>query len=127
MAMPAEGVASLYRNAIEDVVLFLKKHHDNNYMIWNLSEHEYDVEKFDNQVRFCVSCLIKIALAHPCPFCCAAPRIFILMVQFASLPLIMLPFSGAEPRCAGFGCLPLFFLSEAPLWGHLPEAHPRTC
>lgn len=60
MAMPAEGVASFYRNAIEDVVEFLKKHHGNNYMIWNLSEHEYDVEKFDNQVCFsrpCVSAL----------------------------------------------------------------------
>jgi hypothetical protein len=51
MGVPAKGLSSVYRNHINDVVTFLKKHHGSNYMVWNLSEKKYKTEKFDNQVR----------------------------------------------------------------------------
>jgi len=50
MGIPASGLDGIYRNHIKDVENFLKTKHPNNFMIWNLSEKEYNEEKFDNQV-----------------------------------------------------------------------------
>ena len=38
------------RNRIEDVSRELKTHHDGHFMVWNLSEEQYDYNLFDNQV-----------------------------------------------------------------------------
>lgn len=74
MSFPSQGLTSVWRNSIDDVrayffllsiLFFLKKsslhckvckllntHHPNAFMIWNLSEHKYNYDKFDFQVRF---------------------------------------------------------------------------
>lgn len=50
MGFPANAVEGMYRNNLEDVALMLKKKHNNKFMIWNLSEREYDYQKVDNMV-----------------------------------------------------------------------------
>ena len=51
MGFPASGLESAWRNHIDDVAKFLKTSHPNSFMIWNLSEREYDYGKFDNQLQ----------------------------------------------------------------------------
>ncbi len=51
MGFPASGLESAWRNHIDDVATFLKHHHEGYFMIWNLSEREYDYSKFDNQLQ----------------------------------------------------------------------------
>jgi hypothetical protein len=51
MGFPASGLESAWRNHIDDVAKFLKTSHPNCFMIWNLSEREYDYGKFDNQLQ----------------------------------------------------------------------------
>ena len=51
MAVPSSGIDGIYRNHIKDVEDFLKTNHPGKFMVWNLSEKEYNEEKFDNQVR----------------------------------------------------------------------------
>ena len=51
MGFPASGLESAWRNHIDDVAKFLKTQHPDKFMIWNLSEKEYDYSKFDNQLQ----------------------------------------------------------------------------
>eukprot|EP01091_Cochliopodium_minus_P018634 TRINITY_DN7614_c0_g1_i1.p1 TRINITY_DN7614_c0_g1~~TRINITY_DN7614_c0_g1_i1.p1 ORF type:complete len:679 (-),score=154.91 TRINITY_DN7614_c0_g1_i1:367-2403(-) len=50
MGLPASGLQTIWRNNIDSVAKFLKTNHKNHFMIWNLSEKEYDYSKFDNQL-----------------------------------------------------------------------------
>eukprot|EP01113_Clastostelium_recurvatum_P041977 TRINITY_DN6758_c0_g1_i4.p1 TRINITY_DN6758_c0_g1~~TRINITY_DN6758_c0_g1_i4.p1 ORF type:complete len:437 (+),score=111.09 TRINITY_DN6758_c0_g1_i4:102-1412(+) len=50
MGFPASGIEGVYRNHIDDVALVLKKNHPGSYMIWNLSNRDYDYSKLDDQV-----------------------------------------------------------------------------
>eukprot|EP01103_Thecamoeba_quadrilineata_P010667 TRINITY_DN2363_c0_g1_i1.p1 TRINITY_DN2363_c0_g1~~TRINITY_DN2363_c0_g1_i1.p1 ORF type:complete len:592 (+),score=102.36 TRINITY_DN2363_c0_g1_i1:71-1846(+) len=50
MAIPAKGFGTLWRNNIDEVSEMLKQYHENNYMIWNLSEIAYDYQKFDQRI-----------------------------------------------------------------------------
>ena len=51
MAIPARGLESAWRNDINDVSAMLRRYHNGHYMIWNLSDTEYDYQKFDDNVR----------------------------------------------------------------------------
>ncbi|KAH3732865.1 phosphatidylinositol-3,4,5-trisphosphate 3-phosphatase [Pelomyxa schiedti] len=52
MSFPADGVASTWRNFIDDVAAFLAtKHGSSHYYVFNLSEKEYDETKFGNKVH----------------------------------------------------------------------------
>jgi len=50
MAMPSEGIQKAFRNSLHDVAALLESEHGNNYMVYNLSEKEYDTSKLNNQV-----------------------------------------------------------------------------
>ncbi|XP_065889210.1 tensin-2-like isoform X2 [Dysidea avara] len=50
MSFPATGLETTYRNDMKDVAKMLKTKHQDNYMIFNLSERSYDISKFNNQV-----------------------------------------------------------------------------
>jgi len=50
MAFPAAGLSSAWRNHIDDVANMLNKYHKNHYMIWNLSDKQYDYSKFDDNI-----------------------------------------------------------------------------
>lgn len=50
MSYPASGMEAMYRNNIDDVARFLKKHHGDNYYIINVSSRLYDYSKFGNRV-----------------------------------------------------------------------------
>lgn len=57
MSFPADGMESAYRNDINEVAYFMKEIHRDNFMIYNLSERDYDYGKFNNQVTtFCSFC-----------------------------------------------------------------------
>lgn len=51
MGLPASGLEAAWRNHIDDVARFLKTQHPDKFMIWNLSEKEYDYSKFNNQLQ----------------------------------------------------------------------------
>lgn len=51
MAFPAAGLESAWRNHIDDVAAMLNQYHKDHYMIWNLSDKDYDYMKFNNNVR----------------------------------------------------------------------------
>ena len=48
MALPGEGVHTLYRNSISDVSRFLADHHGDNYKIINVSGLKYNYELFND-------------------------------------------------------------------------------
>jgi hypothetical protein len=50
MGFPAAAVEGMYRNNLEDVAAFFKRKHSGKFLIWNLSEREYDYSRVDNQV-----------------------------------------------------------------------------
>merc|ERR1712183_784207 len=50
MAFPAAGLESAWRNHIDDVAAMLNQYHKDHYMIWNLSDKDYDYMKFNNNV-----------------------------------------------------------------------------
>ena len=50
MAFPAEGVEATYRNNIDHVASLLKQKHKDHFLLYNLSNREYDVSKFDSKV-----------------------------------------------------------------------------
>ena len=50
MGFPANAVEGMYRNNLEDVAALFKQKHNGKFMIWNLSEREYDYAKMENQV-----------------------------------------------------------------------------
>jgi len=50
MAMPSEGMQTAFRNSLDDVAGLLQTEHGQNYMVYNLSEKEYDTTKFNDQV-----------------------------------------------------------------------------
>lgn len=50
MSFPAAGVESAYRNKIDNVANLFKEKHADHFIIYNLSEREYDYSKFDDQV-----------------------------------------------------------------------------
>jgi protein-tyrosine phosphatase len=47
MAFPADGVEATYRNHIDDVAELLRTNHQNHYLIYNLSNRNYDTTKFE--------------------------------------------------------------------------------
>jgi phosphatidylinositol-3,4,5-trisphosphate 3-phosphatase/dual-specificity protein phosphatase PTEN len=49
MSLPGEGMSGLYRNPIDQVATFLYKNHGPNHIVFNLSGHQYNFQKF-NQV-----------------------------------------------------------------------------
>lgn len=52
MAFPASDlIEKTYRNSIKDVANYFHQHHDNNFMIFNVSSRDYDYKHFDEQVR----------------------------------------------------------------------------
>jgi phosphatidylinositol-3,4,5-trisphosphate 3-phosphatase/dual-specificity protein phosphatase PTEN len=63
MSYPAKGFESLYRNRIEDVSSFIKKNHEKNFLVINLSNRTYDYIHFDNKVYD-----VKWPDHYPCPF-----------------------------------------------------------
>ena len=63
MAYPADGLESIFRNHINDVVTFLTKYHDGRYLIINASNRYYDNEKFDGRVV-----QMEWPNHYPCPF-----------------------------------------------------------
>lgn len=50
MALPAQGIKSIYKNSIEDVSSFIKEKHGDDFVIVNLGDHEYDHEFFSGNV-----------------------------------------------------------------------------
>ena len=50
MGFPGSGTRPT-QNRIEHVASVLKERHEGQYMIWNLSEEEYDYQMFDSQVQ----------------------------------------------------------------------------
>lgn len=50
MGFPGDGLRSLYRNNGVQIAAFLHQYHPNHFMIFNLSQLEYDKDKFDNNV-----------------------------------------------------------------------------
>uniref|UniRef100_A0A7S1YLF9 Phosphatidylinositol-3,4,5-trisphosphate 3-phosphatase n=1 Tax=Sexangularia sp. CB-2014 TaxID=1486929 RepID=A0A7S1YLF9_9EUKA len=50
MSFPGSGLESIWRNSMSEVIKFLGTKHENLYMIWNLSEREYDYSAFDNRI-----------------------------------------------------------------------------
>ena len=51
MSFPASGIEKLYRNNINSVVNFLEEKHKGHYKIFNLSNREYDFDKFSGYVE----------------------------------------------------------------------------
>ena len=52
MSYPGNTIMEILKhNNITDVSFHLKKYHNNNYTIYNLSGIPYDISKFDNQVK----------------------------------------------------------------------------
>ena len=51
MSYPADGVESAYRNRSDDVASMLNTYHPTHYLIFNLSERQYDAAKFSNSVE----------------------------------------------------------------------------
>lgn len=50
MAYPGSGLETVYRNNIEQVSMFLKERHKNNYLVINLSGKKYDNSKFNKVI-----------------------------------------------------------------------------
>ncbi|KAH3757844.1 Phosphatidylinositol-3,4,5-trisphosphate 3-phosphatase and dual-specificity protein phosphatase PTEN [Pelomyxa schiedti] len=50
MSFPSSGVTAVWRNHIDEVVRLLEANHTDRFMIWNLSEIQYDYEKFSNRI-----------------------------------------------------------------------------
>eukprot|EP00051_Salpingoeca_urceolata_P022814 m.378656 g.378656 ORF g.378656 m.378656 type:complete len:745 (+) comp20027_c1_seq2:564-2798(+) len=50
MSFPATGLETTYRNDVRDVAAFLQTRHKDHYMVYNVSEKNYDASKFNNQV-----------------------------------------------------------------------------
>ncbi|CAI5716531.1 unnamed protein product [Peronospora farinosa] len=53
MGYPASGVEKTYRNDINEVSTFLNSRHPNAYRVYNLSERNYDYNKFEGRVSEC--------------------------------------------------------------------------
>eukprot|EP01105_Mastigella_eilhardi_P009296 TRINITY_DN21_c0_g1_i4.p1 TRINITY_DN21_c0_g1~~TRINITY_DN21_c0_g1_i4.p1 ORF type:complete len:957 (-),score=239.74 TRINITY_DN21_c0_g1_i4:70-2736(-) len=51
MSFPSDGLASTYRNFIDDVAAMLNRRHAGRYRIYNLSGKPYDYTKFNNSVQ----------------------------------------------------------------------------
>lgn len=50
MGYPSTGFESTYRNSIQEVSKMLEHNHGNHYLIFNLSDRDYDYSKFDEHV-----------------------------------------------------------------------------
>ena len=50
MSYPAEGMESAIKNHIDDVRMFLETRHRNCYAVYNLTQRNYRVAKFENRV-----------------------------------------------------------------------------
>ncbi|XP_076440781.1 cyclin-G-associated kinase-like [Babylonia areolata] len=53
MSYPAEGMESAIKNHIDDVRMFLETRHRNCYAVYNLTQRNYRVAKFENRVSEC--------------------------------------------------------------------------
>jgi phosphatidylinositol-3,4,5-trisphosphate 3-phosphatase/dual-specificity protein phosphatase PTEN len=53
MGFPADTLLEQsYRNHIDEVAAYLDRTHDQHYLIFNLSEKQYDITRFGNKVRY---------------------------------------------------------------------------
>jgi len=50
MGFPGDGIRGLYRNDGQKISRFLKQYHNDHFMIFNLSQLEYEKDKFDNNI-----------------------------------------------------------------------------
>lgn len=50
MGFPAEGVEGYFRNSLNDIARYLLERHSNHFLVFNLSERVYDVERMENRV-----------------------------------------------------------------------------
>lgn len=50
MGFPGDGIRGLYRNDGQKIAKFLKQYHNDHFMIFNLSQLEYEKDKFDNNI-----------------------------------------------------------------------------
>ena len=50
MGLPAEGIEGMYRNDIDKVASFLDEMHHGKYLVVNLSQKLYDINKFHGNV-----------------------------------------------------------------------------
>lgn len=46
MGYPASGVEGYFRNHIDDISNYLREKHEGHFLIFNLSEREYDTKAF---------------------------------------------------------------------------------
>ena len=51
MSFPADGVESTYRNHIDEVAAMLHKYHEDHFLIFNLTERDYDTYKLHHRAR----------------------------------------------------------------------------
>ena len=51
MAYPATGFEKTYRNPIKDVSKFFRKNHGTDFLIINVSNRQYNYNKFDQNVK----------------------------------------------------------------------------
>ena len=67
MSYPAEGMEATMKNHIDDVRMFLDQRHAKSYAIYNVSQRNYRVAKFENRVggflyiRFVLLTKLKIS------------------------------------------------------------------
>eukprot|EP00026_Physarum_polycephalum_P002971 Phypoly_transcript_02980.p1 GENE.Phypoly_transcript_02980~~Phypoly_transcript_02980.p1 ORF type:complete len:760 (+),score=184.73 Phypoly_transcript_02980:180-2459(+) len=50
MSFPATGIEAAWRNDIQDVCRLLQTKHKNNFLVFNLSERDYEYDLLDNQI-----------------------------------------------------------------------------
>tara|TARA_B110000208_G_C11790290_1_gene437226 strand:+ start:899 stop:1867 length:969 start_codon:yes stop_codon:yes gene_type:complete len=50
MGLPSNGIEAMYRTPITEVSRFLDEHHFGRYLVFNVSEREYDCRHFHNRV-----------------------------------------------------------------------------
>ncbi|PRP77636.1 phosphatase tensin type domain-containing protein [Planoprotostelium fungivorum] len=50
MSWPGSGLETAWRNSLEEVGSFLQHLHGQDWMVWNLTEREYQYEKLNNQI-----------------------------------------------------------------------------
>ncbi len=58
MSFPYDTPSNPHQNCIEDVGLYLEETHPSQYLVFNLSGEQYDVNKFNGQVGMALICVM---------------------------------------------------------------------
>ena len=58
MSFPYDTPSNPHQNCIEDVGLYLEETHPSQYLVFNLSGEQYDVNKFNGQVGVAFLCVM---------------------------------------------------------------------